>query len=236
MSAPVIGELAAIPQLQFSVLDAEALPRAAAPTIALRLRVERIAGAPVRSATVGVRVDIAPARRAYDRATEERLGELFGPPEGWGTTLRGIGWARTTVLVGPFDDSTTVELPLACTYDFEVAAAKYLHAVREGDIPLDLMFSGSVLYDVGGRVQAGPIGWDREASFRLPVALWREAMRAAFGDSAWLRLGRDTFDRLYAFRARHALPSWEATIEALLSRRAAGSAPPSERRQAGGQG
>jgi hypothetical protein len=219
VSVPVVGELAAIPQLGFSVQGADALPRAAAPTIALRLGVERIAGAPVRSATVGVRIDIAPARRAYDARTETRLAELFGAPEEWGRTLRGIGWARTTVLVGPFDDRTTVELPVACSYDFEVAAAKYMHALREGEIPLDLMFSGSVLYETGGRIQAAPIGWDREATFRLPVAVWREAMESAFGDTAWLRVRRDTFDRLYEFRAQRALTSWEATVEALLEGR-----------------
>jgi hypothetical protein len=216
VSVPAIAELSAIPQLRFSVLGAEALPRAAAPTIAFRLGVQRMAGAPVRSATVGVRMDIAPARRAYDGETEARLAELFGPPERWGSTLRGLGWARATVLVGPFDESTTAELPVACSYDFEVAAAKYLHALRDGEIPLDLMFSGSVLYEAGGRIQAAPIAWDREATFRLPVAVWREAMDAAFGASAWLRLERGTFDRLYAFRARRALTSWEATIEALL--------------------
>ena len=216
MALPVIPELGAIPELQFSIQGAEALTRAAVPTVALRLAVERTGGSAVRSATVGVRVDIAAARRAYDAEAEARLVELFGDPERWGTTLRGLGWARATVLVGPFDDRTTVELPLACSYDFEVAAAKYLHALRDGEIPLDLMFSGSVLYQVGDRIQAAPIPWDREATYRLPVSVWREAMDTAFPDSAWLRLQRDTFDRLYAYRARRALPSWEETIEALL--------------------
>jgi Family of unknown function (DUF6084) len=214
----VIDELAAIPELAFSVDGAEALARAAVPTIGLRLAVERTAGAAVRSATVGVRLDIAPARRAYDAQTEARLVELFGAPERWGTTLRGIGWARTTVLVGPFDERTTVELAVPCSYDFEVAAAKYLHALRDGEIPLDLMFSGSVLYEVGGRIQAAPIPWDREATYRLPVRVWRAAIDTAFPDSAWLRLQREAFDRLYAYRARGAFTSWEDTIEALLVR------------------
>jgi hypothetical protein len=217
VSAPIATELARIPELQFSVEGAEALTRAAVPTVALRLAVARTGGGPVRSATVGVRIDIAAARRGYDADTEERLVELFGAPERWGTTLRGIGWARTTVLVGPFDDRRMVELPVVCTYDFEVAAAKYLHALRDGDIPLDLMFTGSVLYDAGGGIQAAPIPWDREATYRLPVRVWREAMDAAFPDSAWLRLSRDAFDRLYAYRARRALTSWEEAIDALLA-------------------
>jgi hypothetical protein len=216
MAAPLIAEPGAIPDLRFSVEGAEALARAAVPTVALQLGVERRSGSPVRSATVGVRVDIAPARRAYDGATEGRLADLFGTPDRWGTTLRAIGWSRATVLVGPFADRTTAELALPCSYDFDVAAAKYLDAVRDGEIPLDLMFSGSVLYDAGGRVHAAPIPWDREATYRLPVRIWRAAMEAAFGDSAWLRLPRDTFDRLSAYRARGAYTSWEAAIDSLL--------------------
>jgi hypothetical protein len=216
MTAPPIVEPGAIPDLRFSVAGAQPLVRAAVPTVALQLVVERLGGSVVRSATVGVRVDIAPARRAYDAATEERLVDLFGPPDRWGATLGGIGWSRATVLVGPFAEHTTAELALPCSYDFEVAAAKYLDALRDGDIPLDLMFSGSVLYDAGGHVQAAPIPWDREATYRLPVHVWRAAMQAAFGDSAWLRVGRDTFDRLSAYRARGAYTSWEAAIDSLL--------------------
>jgi hypothetical protein len=37
-----------------------------------------------------------------------------------------------------------------------------------------------------------------------------------FPGSAWLRLERETFDRLYAYRSRHALPSWEHTLDHLL--------------------
>lgn len=216
MTAPVFPELAAIPQLEFAVEGAEPVRRAAVPTVSFRLVVERAGGGPVRSATVGVRIDVAAARRAYNEATEGRLVELFGEPERWGTTLRTLGWARTTVLVGPFDDRTVVDLPVVLSYDFEVAANKYLHALRDGEIPLDLMFTGSVLYDVEGRVQAAPIAWDREASYRLPVSVWREAMDSVFAGSAWLRLGRDSFDRLYAYRAERSLPSWEDAIESLL--------------------
>jgi hypothetical protein len=216
VSVPLLTEFGAIPQLRFSVEGAEPVSRAAVPTIALSLAIERVGGSAVRSATVGVRVDIAAARRAYDPATEHRLVDLFGAPERWGDTLGAIGWARTTVLVGPFDDRTVVELALPCSYDFDVAAAKYLDALRDGEIPLDLIFSGSVLYDVDRRVQAAPIPWDREATYRLPVRVWRAAIEATFGDSAWLRLPRETFDRLSAYRARGAHTSWEAAIESLL--------------------
>jgi hypothetical protein len=216
VTAPVLPELAAIPRLTFAVTGAHAPPNAAVPTVVLSLVLERAAGAPVRSATIGVRVDIAAARRSYDAATQERLAELFGEPQRWGTTLRTLGWARTTVLAGPFDERTTVELPLPVSCDFDVAANKYLHALRDGEIPLDLMFTGSVLYDADGRIQAAPIPWDSEASFRLPVRVWRDAMKAAFAGSRWLRLREDVFDRLYAYRAGHSLASWEDTVGVLL--------------------
>ncbi len=207
----------AAPDLAFAVSGAAPAPAAATPTILLRVQVRRRAGAPVRAATLGVRVDIAPAQRGYAPGEEERLGELFGAPEQWERTLTTLQWARATVLAGAFEDTTTVEVPLPGSCDFDVAAAKYLHALGEqGEIPLELMFSGTVLYQENGCVRAAPIPWDREASWRLPVSTWREAMRRAFGDSAWLRVSRETFEQLWAYRRRVGAPDWERTIASLL--------------------
>ena len=47
-------------------------------------------------------------------------------------------------MVAGFAGETEVDLPVACTYDFEVAAAKYLHALGDGEVPLLLLFSGTV--------------------------------------------------------------------------------------------
>ena len=46
-----------------------------------------------------------------------------------------------------------------CTYDFEVAATKYLHALDDGEIPLVLLFSGTVFTagDAGLRGRAGGV-------------------------------------------------------------------------------
>jgi hypothetical protein len=213
----VSATLTRVPQLEFAVIDARALAPAAVPTIALTLAIEKLGGPPVRSMTVGVRVDIAPARRSYDRAEQERLVPLFGAPTQWDGTLGTLLWTRTTVLVGPFNDRTTALAALPCTYDFEVAAAQYLHALSDGEIPIEVMFSGAVLYaDEERGVQAAPIPWDREASYRLPVAVWRDAIHGVFGDSAWLRLPRTTFDRLCAYRRELGVPDWQRAIESLL--------------------
>jgi hypothetical protein len=213
----VSSTLTAVPQLTFAVTAARALPRAAVPTIGLTLAIETLAGPPVRSLTVGVRVDIAPARRAYGEPEEARLSDLFGAPDQWDASLGGLPWTRTTVLVGPFSERTTAELALPGSYDFEVSAAKYLHALGDGEIPIELMFSGTILYaDPERGVQAAPIPWDRDASYRLPVATWREAMRSVFGDSPWLRLPRGTFERLCAYRCELGVPDWEQAIDSLL--------------------
>ncbi len=41
-------------------------------------------------------------------------------------------------------------------------------------------------------------------------------MERYFPNSAWLRLRKDTFDRLYRYRVRASLPTWEDALERLL--------------------
>jgi Family of unknown function (DUF6084) len=112
----------------------------------------------------------------------------------------------------------TDDLDVPCTYDFEVTAAKYLQALDDGDVPLELLFSGTAFYGEE-QLQAVRIDWESEADYRLPVRVWRETMDRYFPQSAWVRLEADAYARLTAYRARHALPSWEATVDRLLGER-----------------
>ena len=50
-----------------------------------------------------------------------------------------------------------------------------------------------------------PVAWQKETSYALPVPVWREAMDQHFPGAAWLRLRRETFDKLYDYRAKEAL-------------------------------
>jgi hypothetical protein len=50
----------------------------------------------------------------------------------------------------------------------------------------------------------------------MPVALWKETMDAHFPGSAWLRLDKERYDRLAAYRSREALPTWEHVVDKLL--------------------
>jgi hypothetical protein len=46
--------------------------------------------------------------------------------------------------------------------------------------------------------------------------VWREVMDAYFRGHAWVRLRKDAFDRLSAYKSRNALATWEDTLDALL--------------------
>ena len=220
MSAATPGrfvEAARIPELDFAIEDAGPLERAAAPTLRFGLRITSVADQPIRSVILDAQVQIAARRRPYDDATEVRLYELFGEPERWGSTLRTLPWTRATLTVPPFTGATTVDLPVPCTYDFEVAASRYLDALGDGEVPLEFLFGGTVFYaDADGLLKTARIAWDKEAEYRLPVQAWRRTMDHYFPNSAWLRLRKDSFDRLYAYKARNALTSWEDAVDSLV--------------------
>ena len=206
-----------LPSLGFEIESAEAVRFAAAPTVAFAVRVT--SDKPVRSLALNAQIRIAPARRRYSDRDRERLVELFGPPERWGETLRTFRWAQASALVPPFDENTCVELTVPCTYDLEVATAKYFYALDDGDVPLEFLFSGTIFFLDDGMLRTAQISWECEAAYRMPVRAWKDAMQRHFPGSAWLRVRDDVFDRLVSYKARHALPTWESTLEHLLEGR-----------------
>ena len=110
-----------------------------------------------------------------------------------------------------------VEMQVPCTFDFNVAATKYFHGVENGEIPLCFLFSGTGLLRRRRRApQVAPISWSKETRFRLPVETWRDMMEAYYPNTAWLCLRRDVFERLYQYKVRHGLPTWEAALERIL--------------------
>lgn len=205
------------PELSFAVEDAAPLEFAAVPTLAFRLRVESGGAVPVAAVALNVQLGIALRRRSYDPATRARLTELLGAAGGDNGALRTLFWTKTTIMVPPFTGNTTFELPIVCTYDFETAVVKYLHALEDGEVPLEFLFSGTIYYrGEGGALNVGRIPWDREATYRLPIPVWRAVLERHYPDSAWLRLRRDTLERLHAYRARRLLPGWDDALDELL--------------------
>jgi hypothetical protein len=141
---------------------------------------------------------------------------LFGETPQWGDSLRPFLWTHTSTTLGRFDGTTDFELPVACTYDFDVAAAKYLHGLNEGVVPLIMLFSGTVYTRGASGFSAEPLSWSSEASYKMPVTVWRNMMDLYFPNSAWIRLRQDTLDDLQRFRAHRGLPTWDQAFEQLL--------------------
>jgi hypothetical protein len=142
---------------------------------------------------------------------------LFGEPSRWRETLKPLLWTNTSLVVPAFEGSAEIDLPVTCTYDFEVVAAKYLSALEDGEVPLLFLFSGTVFVKTGHGFQVEQIPWDREAAYRMPVRVWRELMDAYFPGSAWIRVRRETLTALQRFRAGNAASSWDDAIEALMN-------------------
>jgi hypothetical protein len=208
---------ATVPELAFAVEGAAPLEHAAAPTLRFALRIESLDERPIKSILLDTQIQIAARRRPYDAAAHDRLFELFGPSANWGTSLRTLLWTRTTRVVPPFTGDTVVDLDVPCSYDLEVIASRYFDALADGDVPLEFLFSGTVF--AGTPLQVTRLSWEQEAEYRLPVSVWKETLERHFRGTAWLRLGKDAFDRLSAYKSRHALASWDEAVDGLLEGR-----------------
>ncbi|MFD5466540.1 DUF6084 family protein [Kitasatospora sp. NPDC127059] len=202
--------------LGFSCTGVRSDPYAAGPTLVFRLRITAPADTRVHALALQCQLRIEPVRRPYADAEGERLADLFGERERWATTLNPIQFATVPLLVPGFTGETEADLVVPCSYDLEVACARYFRALDDGEVPLLLLFSGTAFAGPGG-FQVTPVPWDREARVRMPVRVWREALDQHFPGCGWLRLPEDVLDDLLAYRSGRALPSWEATVRALLA-------------------
>ena len=204
-------------ELTFEVAGARAERYAAAPQLALRLRVLESSGVPVHAITLHAQIRIEPQFRRYNAAESDKLSELFGAPERYGDTLRPLLWTHVSQTVLAFEHETELDLNVPCSYDFEVAAHKYLSALEGGEIPIDVLFSGTVFVQGASGVAAELVPWSCSARYRLPVKVWRETMDAHFPNSAWLRIDREIFDELYAYKRAGGFPTWEAALARLFA-------------------
>jgi hypothetical protein len=207
-----------MPDLTISVEGAAAVPYAALPTLAFRLKITDQDTQPIEAVSLQCQLRIEATRRRYSTPEKQRLEDLFGAQDRWAQTLRTFLWTHATVPVPRFDHEITVELPVPCTFDFEVIATKYIYALEDGELPLIFLFSGTIFFrDQEGDLQITQIPWDNEASFRLPVSVWKDVMRFYYPNAAWLYLHQDVFDRLLEYKTRHGIPTWDAALERLLT-------------------
>jgi hypothetical protein len=208
-----------MPDPLFTIEDAAVVEHAAAPLLAFKLRVvNKPAEEIIHSVVMRAQIQIEVTRRKYDANEQARLQDLFGEPDRWGQTLRNMLWTHASVVVPRFNGSALAEIPVPCTFDFNVAATKYFHGLTSGELPLCFQFSGTVFYQGEDEtLQVAPISWDKEAKYRLPVKVWKDLMEMYYPNSAWLALRKDTFERLYEYKVREGIPTWEEALERALN-------------------
>jgi Family of unknown function (DUF6084) len=208
-----------MPELHFHIDSAEAVAHAATPLIALKLHISNLSATEViHTLTLRCQVQIEPAKRRYVPDEQIKLRDLFGTPDRWARTVKPLLWMNTSVAVPRFTGEIVVDLQLPCTFDFNVAATKYFHALEAGEIPLCVMFSGTLFLEgPEGALQVAQVPWDREANFRLPIAVWTEMMEMHHPNTSWLCMHRDTFEQLYDYKVRNGIPTWEQAIERALA-------------------
>lgn len=205
-----------MPDLHFQVENAFATPNAAVPQLTFQVRITNSALEPIHSIALRAQIQIEPVRRRYTPAEQERLKELFGEPERWSKSVHPLLWTNANVNVTTFTGSTVIDIPVTCTFDFNVAITKYIYGLEGGELPMSLLFSGTVFHAGRMGLQIAQIPWDREASYKLPVRVWKEMMDLHYPNTAWLCLERDVFDRLAEYKARNNIASWEQALERAL--------------------
>jgi hypothetical protein len=202
--------------LQFACTGARPEPFAAGPSLLFDLRIADDDGRRIHSIALRTQIRIEPRGRAYTPAESAKLVDLFGEPARWGETLNPLQLATIGTSVSGFTGETTTPITVPLTYDLDIAATKYFHGLSEGEIPLLMLFSGTVFYAGPTDVQVGLVSWHEEAAFRLPVATWRAAMDDHYPGSAYVRVSTATLDALSAYRSGHVIPNWDDTFERLL--------------------
>ena len=204
-------------ELTFDCTGARPDKYAVTPLMYFSLRISETTGERVEAIALRCQFRIEPARRRYSDDEAERLNDLFGETQRWADTLKPLQFTTVSIMVPGFTGSTDIDLPVPLTYDMEIGATRYFGGLEDGEIPLLLLFSGTVFGTAAGRMSVTQVPWSKEASFRLPVSVWREAIDAHFPNAAWIKLSLLTFDDLLRYKAAIGLPTWEATILHLLS-------------------
>jgi hypothetical protein len=207
-----------MPDLQVAIESAEVVQYAAAPLLTFKVRItNNPSEETIHTVALRAQIQIEVTRRKYDASEQARLLDLFGEPDRWGQTLRNMLWTHASVVVPRFTGSVLADIPVPCSFDFNIAATKYFYGVASGDLPLCFQFSGTVFYQGADEpLQVAPISWDKEAKYRLPVKVWKDLMDVYYPNSAWLALQRDTFEKLYQFKMREGIPTWEEALDRAL--------------------
>jgi hypothetical protein len=204
------------PDLDFTCAEVVPDVYAAGPTVVFKMTATEASGSRVHAVVLRCQVRVEPVRRHYSGTEADKVVDLFGDRSRWGQTLQPMQLAFIAQALPSFTRECAFDLVMPCSYDVDVAAHKYLTALEDGDVPLLLLFSGTVFTGSPGSIQVQPVPWHKETAVRMPVSVWRAAMDAHFPGQAWIRVERSTYDRLAVARGRHGQTGWDALLRMLL--------------------
>jgi hypothetical protein len=206
-----------VSELAFSVVDMTAEQFSVTPRLVAQIVVTGSTDEPIQAIALRCQLRIEPLRRPYNDEEAEGLLDLFGPRERWANTQRTFLWQHSTAMVQGFSGATEVALPVECTYDFEVAASKYLHALRDGSVPLLFLFSGTVFSPGARGFSVRQLSWECESRYDMPVATWTALTRLHFPETGWVRLGHDTMSALAAYKSARGMLDFDDAVTTLLA-------------------
>src|SRR6202453_3426275 len=169
---------------------------AVTPTLTFKLPVTERSGVRIHAIALRAQIRIEPQGRRYSAIEAQRLHDLFGDPSRWADTVKPIQLATVTTMVSSFTAVTEIELPVPCTYDLEVASGRYFAGLDDGTVPLLVLFSGTVFIATEQGYSVELVPWSAEASYRMPVTVWKELVDAHFPNSAWLACSLQTLRAL----------------------------------------
>jgi Family of unknown function (DUF6084) len=206
-----------VSRYEFRVLEVVPEPYAASPQLIAGVRITESTGSVVHALAIRAQVRIEPQRRGYDDAEAAALRAMFGGRERWADTLRPLVWMHCSTTAPGFVGQCVVDLPMPCSFDFDVVGSRYLHALADGSVPLSFQFSGTIFSKGSSGFEVERVPWDCDAPYSMPVATWRDLMDQHYPNTGWIRLDRELVDQLADYRARHDLTSWDEAVERLLS-------------------
>jgi hypothetical protein len=207
-------------ELVFDCLGGEPERYAASPTLVFRLRIVEATGLHLQSITLRCQIRILPQQRTYSDTEAVQLRDLFGGRSRWADTMQPVQLATVTSHVPGFTGSTETDVHVPVSYDLDVAAGRYFDALTDGVIPLTMLFSGTVLWrdEATGAISATQVPWHKDASYRLPVSVWRAMIDLYFPDSGWIRLNRATIAALSRVKTNHTVSGWDEIVGLLLKK------------------
>lgn len=203
--------------MTFTVLDVVPEPFSMTPRLTARIGIASSDDEPVYAVALRCQIRIEPLRRPYSDAEANGLADLFGPRERWANTQRTFLWQHCTAMVPGFTTTTEISLPLECTYDFEVAASKYLHALKDGAIPLQFLFSGTIFMKNDRSFTVQQVSWECESRHDMPVAVWNHLVQLHYPNAGWVRLAHDTVSALAAYKSARGMLDFDEAVNALLA-------------------